>query len=73
MSTCKLAVSAEKRYQWFMNILCSDQRGPLGIVQDKVVKKEYQQRGAVHWHILWVKPKTAPSYAVMAEMTSGPT
>ena len=46
---------------------------PLGVVQDKVVKKEYQRRGAVHWHmLLWVKPGTAPSYAVMAEMPQGP-
>lgn len=56
-----------------MNILCSDKGGPLGVVQDKVVKKEYQRRGAVHWHmLLWVKPGTAPSYAVMAEMPRGP-
>ena len=62
-------LAAEKRYKWFMNILCSDEGGPLGIIQDNVVKKEYQRRGAVHWHmLLWVKPGTAPSYAVMAEM-----
>ena len=55
-----------------MNILCSDEGGSLGIIQDKVVKKEYQRRGAVHWHmLLWVKPGTAPSYAVMAEMPRG--
>jgi hypothetical protein len=66
-------MAAEKRYQWFMSILCSDEGGPLGIVQDKVVKKEYQRRGAVHWHmLLWVKPGTAPSYAVMAEMPRSP-
>ena len=66
-------LAAEKRYQWFMSILCSDQGGPLGVVQDKVVKKEYQRRGAVHWHmLLWIKPGTAPSYAVMAEMPQDP-
>ena len=65
-------LAAEKRYKWFMNILCSDEGGSLGIIQDKVVKKEYQWRGAVHWHmLLWVKPGTAPSYAVMAEMPRG--
>ena len=32
-------LAAEKRYQWFMGVLCSDEGGPLGIVQDEVVKK----------------------------------
>ena len=50
---------------------CSDEGGPLSVVQYKVVKKEYQWRGAVHWH-MWVKPVTAPSYPVMAEMPLRP-
>ena len=58
-------LGAKRRYQWFMGILCSDEGGPLGVVQGKVVKKEYQWRG-VHWHMLLrVKPGTAPSYAEM--------
>jgi len=51
-------MSAEKRFQWFMHILQSDD-GPLGSVEDYVWKKEYQKRGAVHWHMLvWVKART---------------
>lgn len=44
-------LATEKRYQWFMNILCADEGGPLGAIQDKVVKKEYQRRGAIHWRM----------------------
>ena len=59
-------LAAEKRYNWFMSI-------PLGVVQDLVVKKEYQKRGAVHWHMLvWVEEGTSPKHAVMAEMPRGP-
>lgn len=52
-----------------MNILRSSEGGPLGVVTDCIIKKEYQRRGAIHWHMLiWVEPGTAPSHAVMAEM-----
>ena len=62
-------LAAEKRFDWFMNILRSPEGGPLGVVTDSIIKKEYQRRGAVHWHMLiWVEPGTAPSHAVMAEM-----
>ena len=62
-------LAAEKRYDWFMSILKSPEGGPLGIVEDLIMKKEYQRRGAVHWHtLLWVKPNSAPPHAVMAEM-----
>ena len=66
-------LAAEKRYQWCMGILSSDADGPLDVVQDKVVKREYQRRGgAVHWHMSFrVKLGTAPSYSVMAEMPRG--
>ena len=40
---------------------------------DMIVKKEYQKRGAVHWHILvWVKEGTEPKHAIMAEMPRRP-
>ena len=66
-------LAAEKRYHWFMSILKSPKGGPLGIVKDLVVKKKFQKRGAVHWHMLvWVKEGTAPKHAVMAEMPRGP-
>ena len=62
-------LAAEKRFDWFMSILRSPDGGPLGVVQDSVIKKEYQRRGAVHWHMLiWVEPGTAPKHAVIAEM-----
>ena len=62
-------LAAEKRYDWFMSILRDPQGGPLGVVTESVVKKEYQRRGAVHWHmLLWVEPGTSPEHAVMAEM-----
>ena len=62
-------LAAEKRFDWFMSILRSPEGGPLGKVTDSIVKKEYQRRGAVHWHMLiWVEPGTAPPHAVMAEM-----
>ena len=52
-----------------MSILRSSEGGPLGVVTDSIVKKEYQRRGAVHWHMLiWVEQGTAPPHAVMAEM-----
>ena len=52
-----------------MNILRSPEGGPLRVVVDSIIKKEYQRRGAVHWHMLiWVEPGTAPPNAVMAEM-----
>ena len=61
-------MSAEKRFQWFMRILASDD-GPLGCVEEYVWKKEYQKRGAVHWHmLLWIQPGTIPEGAVMAEV-----
>ena len=66
-------LAAEKRYNWFMDILKSPKGGPLGVVEDLVVKKEYQKRGAVHWHMLvWVKEGTVPDHAIMAEMPRGP-
>ena len=61
-------LAPEKRFQWFMKILLSD-NGPLGFVEDYVWKKEYQKRGAVHWHmLLWITPGTAPKESVMAEI-----
>ena len=66
-------LAAEKRFQWFMDILKSPKGGPLGVVNDLVIKKEYQKRGMVHWHMLvWVEEGTAPEHAVMAEMPRGP-
>ena len=51
---CVMAL--EERFQWFMNTyLRSSKEGPLGKVVDCVWNKEYQKRGAVHWHmLLWI-------------------
>ena len=66
-------MSAEKRFKWFMTVLHSD-NGPLGFVVDCVWKKEYQKRGAVHWHMLvWVKSGTIPDVAIMAEVPRPPS
>ena len=63
-------MAAEERFQWYMKTyLCNSKGGPLGKVVDYVWKKEYQKRGAVHWHmLLWMEPETIPADAVVAEM-----
>ena len=62
-------LAAEKQFDWFMSVLRSPEGGPLGRVVDSIFKKEYQRRGAVHWHILiWMEPGSAPPHAVMMEM-----
>ena len=64
-------LAAEKGFDWFMSILRSPEGGPLGVVVDSIIKKEYQCRssGAIHWHMLiWVEPGSAPPHAVMVEM-----
>ena len=62
-------LGAEKRFSAMMDILLDKKSGPLGIVIDFAVKKEYQKRGGLHWHILfWVQPGSAPDNIVMAEM-----
>ena len=64
-------MAAEKRFNWIMGILRSPD-GPLSQVEDYCWKKEYQKRGAVHWHMLfWVKPGTAPEGIVLAEVPRG--
>ena len=41
----------------------------MGIVKYFIVKTEYQKRGGIHWHILFlVEPDTVPDNVVMAEM-----
>lgn len=56
-----------------MDIITHPDGGPLGVMEDFVWKKEYQKRGAVHWHIFfWVKPDTVPENAIMAEVPRGP-
>ena len=63
-------MAAEKRFEWIMKVILSrDGYGPFGIVEDYVWKKEYQKRGAVHWHmLLWCKPGTIPKHCIMAEL-----
>ena len=62
-------LGAEKRFSAMLEIILNKQGGPLGVVQDFVVKTEYQKRGGIHWHILfWVEPGTTPNDVVMAEM-----
>ena len=62
-------LGAEKRFTAMMDILLDKNSGPLGIVVDFAVKKEYQKCGGLHWHILfWVQPGSTPYNVVLAEM-----
>ena len=64
-------MAAEKRFEWVMKIILSshDGDGTFGVVKDYVWKKEYQRRGAVHWHmLLWYKPGTIPGHCIKAEV-----
>ena len=62
-------LGAEKRFSAMMDILLDKKLGPLGIVVDFAVKKEYQKHGGLHWHILfWVQPGSTPDNVVLAEM-----
>ena len=47
-------LGAEKHFHAMMDILLDKATGPLGLVKDYVVKTEYQKRGGIHWHILFV-------------------
>ena len=62
-------LGAEKRYSAMMDILLDKKSGPLGVVIDHAVKKEYQKRGGIHWHILfWVEPGSIPDNVISAEL-----
>ena len=62
-------LGAEKRFSAMIDILLDKKSGPLGVVTDYAVKKEYQKRGGLHWHILfWVEPGSTPDNVVLAEL-----
>ena len=62
-------LGAEKCFSAMMDILLDKNSGPLGTVVDFAVKKDYQKRGGLHWHILfWVQPGSTPDNVVLAEM-----
>ena len=62
-------LGAEKHFSAMMDILLDKKSGPLGIVVDFTVKKEYQKRGGLHWLILfWVQQSSTPDNVVLAEM-----
>ena len=44
-------LGTEKWFSAMMDILLDKKCGPLGSVIDYAVKKEYQKRGGLHWHI----------------------
>ena len=65
----EFVLGAEKCFSAMMDILLDKNSGPLGIVVDFAVKKEYQKCGGLHWHILfWVQPGSTPDNVVLAEM-----
>ena len=47
-------LAAEKIFDWFTSIMRSPEGGPLGVVTDSIVKKEYQHRGAILWCIMTI-------------------
>ena len=62
-------LGAEKRFSAMMDILLDKKSGPLGVVTDYAIKKEYQKCGGLHWHILfWVEPGSTPDNVVLAEL-----
>ena len=62
-------LSAEKWFSAMMDIMLDKKCDPLGTVIDYAVKKEYQKRGGLHWHILfWVEPSTTPDDVISAEL-----
>ena len=62
-------LGAEKRFSAMMDMMLDKKCGPLGTVIDYAVKKEYQKRGGLHWHILfWVEPSTTPDDVISAEL-----
>ena len=62
-------LGAEKRFSAMKDIMLDEKCGPLGTVIDYAVKKEYQKRGGLHWHILfWVEPSTTPDDVISAEL-----
>ena len=62
-------LGAEKRFSAMIDILLDKKSGPLGVVTDYAIKKEYQRRGGLHWHILfWVEPGSTPDNVVLAEL-----
>ena len=68
-SPLESVLGAEKWYSAMMDIILDKKCGPLGIVIDYAVKKEYQKRGGLHWHILfWAEPGTTPDDIISAEL-----
>ena len=62
-------LGAEKRFSTMMDILLDKKCGPLGVVIDYAVKKEYQKRGGLHWHLLfWVESGSSPDDVISAEL-----
>ena len=52
-----------------MDILLDKKSGPLSVVTDYAIKKEYQKRGGLHWYILfWVELGSTPNNVVLAEL-----
>ena len=62
-------LGAEKRFSTMMDILLDKKCGPLGVVIDYPMNKEYQKRGGLHWHLLfWVESGSSPDDVISAEL-----
>ena len=47
--TLEAIIDAEKRFSAMLEILLNNKSGPLGVVNDFVVKSEYQKRALAHF------------------------
>lgn len=62
-------VAFQKRFRMVMEELLKPNGGPLGVVKEWWYRREYQNRGSVHIHmVVWVVRETIPENAVVAEM-----
>ena len=60
---------AAEMFEWIMKIILTCDGDGLFGIDDYVWNKEYQKRGAVHWHMLLLyQPGTIPNHCTMAEL-----
>ncbi|MCP3664444.1 MAG: AAA family ATPase, partial [Gammaproteobacteria bacterium] len=66
------AVAFKQRLQLFYDRFINDLNGPLGKVVAHWRRTEYQQRGAIHEHVVvWIEHNTEPENVINAEMPRG--
>ncbi|RWS20829.1 Pif1p-like protein, partial [Leptotrombidium deliense] len=64
---CEVIIAAQQRFLHTMHLIKS--QNLIGEVENWYFRAEYQNRGAIHWHIVWwVKPGTIPPNCIVAEL-----